>query len=490
MDTNVLNHKTKEPESNSGSFVLFYIIYNDSIYMLKFILSFCLFFIGFGVFAQQSPFGINLSGMEWVNGNNGSNVPTQDQLNYYAGKGLKLIRLPILWEYVQPTLDGPLDQTYLGYIDSVVVYATRANVSIIIDVHNYCRYPYNGSVINTTGGPTIAQFGNLWTRLASHFATQTTVWGYDLMNEPNNLGKTATNATNYWFPMAQAAIDSIRKVDNIHFILVEGEFWAHADLWVKYNETPSGNRLRNLVDINKKLVFEAHQYFDSDGSGRYGGNGATNTSPMFSTFPNNVNKGVTAVTPFVNWLKQYGLKGYLGEFGVPNSAYNSSPSDVANWNTLLKNMYTYLQANCVLATYWSGGISWPYTNYVISAEPTSPVGGTDASQMPTLESFKTIPSTCTGWVIGGTGGVGLTGLLNSAESQPNFSVYPNPTSNSFSISGLEGEAQISLFDLAGYPVFESFYNGAPLQVSNISKGIYTLRIVSKGKAKNLKVVIE
>jgi endoglucanase len=105
--------------------------------------------IGNLLFAQQSPYGVCLSGMEWGSGTYpgtaGSTyyVPTASELNYYAGKGLKLVRLPFAWERVQPTLGGALDPTYLGYINGVVAAAAAANVSIILDVHNYCRYNNN-----------------------------------------------------------------------------------------------------------------------------------------------------------------------------------------------------------------------------------------------------------------------------------------------------------------------------------------------------------
>jgi endoglucanase len=348
------------------------------------------------LFAQQSPYGVNLSGLEFGQGNYpgtlGSTyyVPTAAELNYYAGKGLKLIRLPFSWERVQPTLGGALDPTYLGLINSVVLAAATSNISIILDVHNYCRYPVNssqgGPIINTSGGPTIAQFGNLWRQLAQYFANQTAVWGYDLMNEPHDLGTAIDGTTNHWFPIAQAAIDSIRKVDTKHVIIVEGEGWSSGLDWVT-NNSITGNNLAALVDPNKKLVFEAHQYFDVNHSGTYGS--CCGTSVQFSSFPNNVNAGVNYITPFVNWIKTNTLTGYVGEYGIPNSGFDSG-TDLANWNTTLTNFLNYLQANCIIGTYWAGGPAWG--NYVIGVEPN---GSTDASQMAILKNYTSLPSTCT-----------------------------------------------------------------------------------------------
>ena len=284
---------------------------------------------------------------------------------------------------MQTSLGGPLNAGYLATLDGIVAAANTAGVSIILDMHNYCRYPYNGPVINTGGGPTIAQYAYTWKLLAAHFAGQTAVYGYDIMNEPNNLGTASGGGTNYWFPMAQAAIDSIRKVDQTHTIIVEGDYWAHGDKWLTYNAI-ANNNMKNLVDPQNKLVFEAHQYFDSNGSGTY-------SSSSFSGNGANVNTGVTLITPFVTWLQTNNLKGYVGEYGIPNN----SPSDQANWNSLLNNFLAYLQTNCVMGTYWAGGPGWAYPNYVIGIDPnniaTTPV---DAPQMPVVQNYTTLAASC------------------------------------------------------------------------------------------------
>ena len=311
------------------------------------------------------------------------NTPNATELNYYKGKGLKLIRLPFLWERVQTSLGGALDPTYLATLDGIVAAANTAGVSIILDMHNYCRYPYNGSIINTSGGPTIAQYAYAWKLLATHFAGQTAVYGYDIMNEPNNLGTASGGGTNYWFPMAQAAIDSIRKVDQTHPIIVEGDYWSHGDKWLTYNAI-TNNNMKNLVDPKNNLVFEAHQYFDSDGSGTYSSNSFSGNGATVTT-------GVTLITPFVNWLQTNGLKGYVGEYGIPNN----NAGDQTNWNTLLDNFLTYLQANCVMGTYWAGGPGWAYPNYVIGIDPnnisTTPV---DAPQMVIAQKYTSLASSC------------------------------------------------------------------------------------------------
>ena len=49
-------------------------------------------------------------------------------------------------------------------------------------MHNYARYPYNGSVIDA-GTAMTANYQDVWTKIASHYMNETTIWGY------SNIGK-------------------------------------------------------------------------------------------------------------------------------------------------------------------------------------------------------------------------------------------------------------------------------------------------------------
>ncbi|MGN6645612.1 MAG: sugar-binding protein [Cytophaga sp.] len=347
-------------------------------YSIKHVLILSLFILATGkASAQASNFGVNLAGLEFgpttLPGKAGVNyfVPTAAELDYYQSKGLSLIRIPFLWERIQPTLGGDLDPTYLTIIDGIVANASSRNMSIILDLHNYGRYPEGGKVIGSTGGPTVDNFKDVWTKLATHYANEPAVWAFDLMNEPHNLASIS------WFTIAQAGIDGIRTIDNSHVILVEGDNWSKGSTWTQYNAN-----LVNLNDPADNLVFEAHQYFDNDQSGQYKNNNVTVAGAGA-----NANTGVAYITPFVNWLNTNNLKGIVGEYGVPNN------SDLANWNTLLNNFLTYLQQNCVGGTYWAGGPSWG--TYITSIEPTKS-GSTyiDSPQMTILESFSSLPSGC------------------------------------------------------------------------------------------------
>jgi len=82
-------------------------------------------FLGPVASAQTYSRGVNMAGLEFnasvlpgaVNVNftaNGENSYT-----YFGNKGLTTIRVPFLWERIQPTLNGPLDATYKGDVGIV-----------------------------------------------------------------------------------------------------------------------------------------------------------------------------------------------------------------------------------------------------------------------------------------------------------------------------------------------------------------------------------
>ena len=61
--------------------------------------------------------GVNLSGLEFAPSglpgviNDTYIEPTHGEIDYYAAKGMNVIRLPFLWERLQPVQRGPLDRT-------------------------------------------------------------------------------------------------------------------------------------------------------------------------------------------------------------------------------------------------------------------------------------------------------------------------------------------------------------------------------------------
>lgn len=276
--------------------------------------------------------------------------PNREEMAYYKSKGIRLFRIPFLWERMQPDLNGPLSQAELGHLDAVVTAANAEHVHLILDVHNYDRY--QGKLVGDDPRLERALAG-LWSQLAEHYRNAKSIYGYGIMNEPFD-----TRGT--WPHTAQKVIDAIRTEDRRHFILLAGEHWSGAQVWPESNP-----KLLEVKDPENRIIYEAHTYWDRDGSGVY-----KHSYDEDHVYPN---IGVDRVRPFVEWLKAHHAHGLIGEFGVPNND--------PRWNVVLDHFLQYIQENGISGTYWAGGPIWHH--YILSCEPAA---GVDAPQMKVLSA--------------------------------------------------------------------------------------------------------
>ena len=312
--------------------------------------------------------GVNLAGAEFASqkdpGTYGYDYiyPSHSEIDYYANAGMSVIRLPFLWERLQTSEYGPLDQSQLAHIDDVVNYANSKGLKVILDPHDYGSY--QGSLIGSDAVPNSA-FADFWGKLGGHFAGNANVM-FDLMNEPH--AQTAAQ----WLDSTNAAIAEIREAGaTSQEILVSGTYSDGAWRWVKTdNAAVIGT---GVQDPSHNFAFDVHQYLDSNGSG---------------THPNVISTSVGAerLTAITTWAESTGNHLFLGEFGV-----GTDQTSVA----ALGNMLTYMQTHSDAwqgGTYWAGGPWWG--NYMYSIEP---VNGADKPQMDVLQNHLSPLSQSAAW---------------------------------------------------------------------------------------------
>jgi endoglucanase len=152
----------------------------------------------------------------------------------------------------------------------------------------------------------------------------------------------------------QAAIDAIRATGaRSQYIFVEGNQWTGAWSWVDVNDS-----MKQLTDPENKLVFEMHQYLDSDSSG-------TNQNCVSTTI------GEERVRSATQWLRSNGKKGIIGEFAGANNQVCQQA---------VRGLLTYLAANSDVwmgALWWAAGPWWATYMYSIEVDTqqlTSPSG--------------------------------------------------------------------------------------------------------------------
>ena len=80
--------------------------------------------------------GVNLAGAEFATN---FVYPNHAEIDYYAGKGLEVVRIPFSWERLQPTQNGDFDPAQLALLSEAVSYASARGLQVVLDVHNYGR---------------------------------------------------------------------------------------------------------------------------------------------------------------------------------------------------------------------------------------------------------------------------------------------------------------------------------------------------------------
>ncbi len=304
--------------------------------------------VGDGAVAQGKGVrlrGINIAGGEFAGeklpGVYGRDYifPSPDEIGHFAKAGMNTIRVPFLWERLQPALNGPFNADELARLDGVVANAERENVMIVLDSHNYAKY--RGKDIGSADVP-VAAFVDFWKRLAKHYLKSPSVI-FGLMNEPYR------PPSDQWAQIAQAATIGIRQTGAKQLILVPGTIWSGAHSWLKkVGQQSNAEALAGFRDPGNNFAYEMHQYFDSDSSG---------------TTPNCVSEdvGIKALTNATEWLRKQGRQGFLGEFGA-----SKDPTCLAALRATLK----YMQDNSDVWmgwTYWSAG-AW-FGNYMFYPYP-------------------------------------------------------------------------------------------------------------------------
>lgn len=303
--------------------------------------------------------GVNIAGAEF-NGDQLPGVlfknyiyPNNAELDYFASIGATVIRLPFLWERIQPSLFGELAPAELQNIATTVALAKSNGMCVVLDVHNYGSY--RGKAIGSTQVP-IKAFIDLWTRLAEQFGDASTT-AFDLMNEPFNL------PVDQWASVAQQTVNTIRKQGAKNLILVSGGRWSGVHDWFSTaGGISNASTFAAFHDSEQRTLIEVHQYADAN----YSGTGqqcvaAGNFNGMFDKI--------------TNWASTNGQRLFLGEFGVPPNQQCLDALAVILSHTENKNVWRGW-------TYWAAGQWWG--NYPLSIEPQN---GKEAPQTAIIKNY-------------------------------------------------------------------------------------------------------
>lgn len=297
--------------------------------------------------AQTGPapryYGVNLASAEFaphkVPGVHGQDYifPTKETAAPFLSMGMNSVRLPILWERIQPEPMGPLREEEMQRLDRSLADLAGFD-QVILDVHNYGRF--NGKPLSRSDRSGAA-LPDLWTRLASRYKDRPQI-AFGIMNEPHGI------AAREWRELAEATTAAIRRTGARNLVLVPGTHWTGGHSWLQGGVNSNASAMAGFADPGGNYAFEIHQYLDSDSSGSKGACAGQKI-------------GRERLQGVTRWLREQRAKAVLGEFGG-----DRSPGCLSALDDLL----SFLRANgdvWIGWNYWAGGDWWG--DYPLSVQP-------------------------------------------------------------------------------------------------------------------------
>ncbi len=204
-------------------------------------------------------------------------------------------------------LDALLTRT-----DSVLQWAKNHRVKVVLDLHS----PPGGK--SSHGGymaamgaiftdPAAQQhFVAVWRKMAARYKGNTTIWGFDLVNEPVDDG--TSESCQDWQELALTAGKAIREIDPDRILIVEPPRWGGPGGWEGFAPIP--------LD---RVVYSFHMYVPS----RFTHQRVFDKSQTPVSYPGTIDGAtwnrqalIKAMQPAIDFANRYRVHMYVGEFSA------------------------------------------------------------------------------------------------------------------------------------------------------------------------------
>jgi aryl-phospho-beta-D-glucosidase BglC (GH1 family) len=186
------------------------------------------------------------------------NYVTKADIDFIAQQGANTIRLPFNYKLFT-------DEDYMGQtgekdgyerIDSVVSWCKANNLFLILDMHDCPGGQTGDNIDDGHGYPWLFEseqsqqlFCDIWREIASRYQNETTILGYELMNEPiAHYFENKDSLYQLLQPLYKRCVKAIREVDPRHIILLGGAHW-NSFFW-----------MLDDASYDDKLMYTCHRY--------------------------------------------------------------------------------------------------------------------------------------------------------------------------------------------------------------------------------------
>lgn len=186
------------------------------------------------------------------------NYITYDDIRFIKETGSNTIRLPFNYKSFtnEDYMGVTSNQDGFTRIDTLVEWCKKEGLYLILDMHDAPGGQTGDNIDDSYGYPWLFEseqsqklYCDIWREIADRYKNETTILGYELLNEPIAHYFEDKEELNAKLPeIYKLGIAAIREVDTNHIILLGGSQW-------------NGNfdPLKN-VDFGDKIMYTCHRY--------------------------------------------------------------------------------------------------------------------------------------------------------------------------------------------------------------------------------------
>ncbi|MEK7818786.1 MAG: cellulase family glycosylhydrolase [Bacteroidota bacterium] len=186
------------------------------------------------------------------------NYITKSDIAFIKKMGLNSIRVPFNYKlFVSEDHETKYDGPGFEMLDRVIKWSKEENLFVVLDMHCAPGGQTGDNIDDSFGYPFLFESDeaqnltiDIWQKIASRYANETIVIGYDLLNEPIATHFDASKFNDKLEPLYKRIVSAIREVDTNHIVFLGGAQWNN-------NFKVFG------APFDKKSVYTFHKYWSS-----------------------------------------------------------------------------------------------------------------------------------------------------------------------------------------------------------------------------------
>ncbi|MBK9073180.1 MAG: cellulase family glycosylhydrolase [Myxococcales bacterium] len=242
--------------------------------------------------------GMNYAGMEFGNFVGAPNGPAAEDFAQMASWGVNAVRVAISWQYLEPE-PGVFDENYLiDNLDPVIAWAAANDILVIPEMHQFYTSPCFGDTneppqwsgigfpswtcegqytpeehfkamceffagkLAPDGRTLIEHFTDAWRLVATHYAGDLRIGGFDLFNEPMCVGNLRDFQRDHLNPVLRDVREALRGAGAEHTFFYSPVVTRNLGFGVEPES------------MGQNVVYAPHLYTQTGGlpTSKYGGN--------------------------------------------------------------------------------------------------------------------------------------------------------------------------------------------------------------------------